>query len=105
MILSTLKHGKWGVGLFTFVAIVFTATTFDSISYILATTTTRSVEEDQEPARWNRLFWAFLLAFLPGTLLIIDGPLKTIQMTAIITSVPVIFILLGMIVSFIKMIK
>jgi len=105
MILSTLKHGKWVVGLFTIVAIIFTATTFDSISYILATTTTQSVDEDQEPARWNRLFWAFLLAFLPGTLLLIDGPLKTIQTTAIITSVPVIFILLGMIVSFIKMIE
>lgn len=103
-ILGTLEYGTWVVGIFTIVAIIFTATTFDSISYILATATSKDIEEDQEPEKWNRLFWAFLLAFLPGTLLLIDGPLKAIQTTSIITAVPVIFILIGMILSFMRMI-
>lgn len=104
-ILGTLKYGKFIVGLFTVVAVIFTATTFDSISYILATATSKNIEEDQEPAKWNRLFWAFLLAFLPGTLLLIDGPLKAIQTTSIITALPVIFIIIGMIFSFMRMVQ
>ncbi|MCZ8498277.1 BCCT family transporter [Vibrio lentus] len=35
----------------------FTATTFDSISYILASVVQNNVTE--EPMRWNRMFWAF----------------------------------------------
>lgn len=35
-------------------ATIFTATTFDSISYILASVV--QVEVDDEPHRWNRLF-------------------------------------------------
>ncbi|WBW97464.1 BCCT family transporter [Oceanirhabdus sp. W0125-5] len=103
-VLSTLKFNKIIICLFSVVAIVFTATTFDSVSYILASVTSKKILENQEPAKWNRLFWAFTLAFLPATLLIIEGPLSTIQTTSIITSIPVIFILIAMVISFVKMV-
>lgn len=104
-VLETLAHSKLIILLFTIVAIVFTATTFDSISYILASTTSKQLDEGEEPEKWNRLFWAFVLAFLPGTLLIIDGPLSTIQTTSIITALPIVLIIIGLIFSFIKMVK
>lgn len=48
------------VGIFVVLATVFLATTFDSGSYILASVTQKEI--DDEPLRWNRLFWAFVLA-------------------------------------------
>ncbi|MCF1440121.1 MAG: BCCT family transporter, partial [Shewanella sp.] len=49
---------------FTLLCIIFTATTFDSISYILASVVQNNVTE--EPLRWNRLFWAFALSIMPS---------------------------------------
>jgi len=103
--LQTLKFGKVMILLFAAVATVFAATSFDSVSYILATVTSKSLSEDQEPARWNRMFWAFALAIIPTTLILIDGPLSTIQAVSIINVVPGSLIIIGMMVSFIKMVK
>lgn len=103
-ILDTLSFSKIIIALFSIAAIVFTATTFDSVSYILATVTTKKIQQGQEPARWNRLFWAFALGTIPASLLIIEGPLTTIQTVSIVTAVPVIFIMGAMIISFVKMV-
>jgi BCCT family betaine/carnitine transporter len=104
-ILGMLKMGKVIVVLFTIGAMIFASTTFDSISYIIASCTTKSLDEDQEPARWNRLFWALILAFIPSVFILIDGPLKTIQSSSIIAVIPGIIILILLAISFLKMIK
>lgn len=66
-IISQLPFGKVVVGVFTLLAIIFLATTFDSSSYILASVTQKHAED--EPIVWNRLFWAFALAIMPLTLM------------------------------------
>lgn len=103
-ILDTLRFSKIIILMFSVVAAVFTATTFDSIAYTLATATSKKVLENQEPAKWNRLFWAFMLGLLPATLFIINGPLYAVQISSIIISLPVIFILIAMVAAFIKMV-
>jgi BCCT family betaine/carnitine transporter len=74
---------------FTVLAVLFTATSFDSISYILASVVQNDVSE--EPMAWNRLFWAFALTFLPTVLLIVGG-LETLQTAAIVGGVPLLVI-------------
>ncbi|AHM56069.1 choline/carnitine/betaine transport [Peptoclostridium acidaminophilum DSM 3953] len=103
--LKTLKFSSLVILLFAVVATIFSATTFDSISYVLATATSESISENQEPERWNRLFWAFSLAIIPTTLILIDGPLSAIQTISIINVIPGIIIMVSMMVSFIKMVK
>lgn len=74
---------------FTVLAVLFTATSFDSISYILASVVQNDVSE--EPMAWNRLFWAFALTFLPTVLLIVGG-LETLQTAAIVGGLPLLVI-------------
>lgn len=98
-ILNSLPMSYLVVAVFTFLAIIFTATTFDSISYILASVV--QVEVDDEPHRWNRLFWAFTLCLLPAILMFL-GDLQTLQTASIIAGAPLIIILTMMMISVIK---
>lgn len=104
-ILGMLKMGKVIVPLFTLGAMIFASTTFDSISYIIASCTTKNLDEGQEPAKWNRLFWALLLAFIPSIFILIDGPIHIIQSSSIITVIPGIVVLLLLTSSFFKMVR
>mgnify|MGYP000392105586 CR=1 FL=1 len=88
-ILGSLPMSTVVIALYTVLAIVFLSTTFDSISYILASVVQTEVED--EPMRWNRLFWAGTLSFLPVTLLFF-GDLKTLQTASIIAGAPLIII-------------
>ena len=88
-ILGSLPFSTIVMVLYTVLAIVFLSTTFDSISYILASVVQTKV--DDEPMRWNRLFWAGALSFLPVTLLVF-GDLQTLQTASIIAGAPLIVI-------------
>ncbi|KGP72594.1 BCCT family transporter [Pontibacillus yanchengensis] len=87
------------IGIFTVLAIIFLATTFDSSSYILASVVQKQVEE--EPLRWNRLFWAFALCLLPLTLMYLGG-LGTLQTASIVGGFPLIIIMIMLAWSFMK---
>ncbi|MFV0436661.1 MAG: BCCT family transporter [Desulfopila sp.] len=89
-ILKTLPLAPLVILLFTLLAVMFTATTFDSISYILASVVQKDIEG--EPLRWNRLFWAFALSIMPTTLLFLGG-LNTLQTAAIVSGAPLLVII------------
>jgi len=98
-ILTTLPLHKLVIALFTVLAIIFTATTFDSISYILAAVVQKEV--DEEPARWNRLFWAFALSVMPVTLMFLGG-LETLQTASVIGGVPLIIVAFLLCISIVR---
>lgn len=98
-ILHHLPLGNLIVPLFSILAIIFLATTFDSSSYILAAVVQRKVQS--EPLRWNRLFWAFTLCLLPLVLMFI-GDLETLQTASIVSGFPVVFIMFLLSWSFMK---
>ncbi len=98
-ILGSLPFSTIVIALYTVLAIVFLATTFDSISYILASVV--QTEVDDEPMRWNRLFWAGALSFLPITLLFL-GDLQTLQTASIVAGAPLILISLMLCISIYK---
>lgn len=98
-ILDQLPMSKVVIAVFTLLAVIFTATSFDSISYILASVVQKDVTE--EPMRWNRLFWAFVLSFMPSVLLFMGG-LSTLQTAAIVGGLPLIPISVMLMISTIK---
>lgn len=53
------------------------------------------------PPRWHRVFWAFALAILPITLLIVGG-LRAVQSIVLVVSLPVLAIGVLMTVSLIR---
>ena len=52
---------------------------------------TRRLAAGANPARWHRVFWAFALAVLPITLMVVGG-LKAIQSTVLVVSLPLLVI-------------
>ncbi len=98
-ILKTLPASKLVILVYTVLALIFTATTFDSISYILAAVVQKEV--DEEPARWNRVFWAFALSVMPVTLMFLGG-LDTLQTASVIGGVPLLIVALLLSVSIVK---
>ncbi|MGY0693406.1 BCCT family transporter [Virgibacillus sp. FSP13] len=98
-ILHQLPLATMMVAVFTVLAIIFLATTFDSSSYILAAVVQKEVQS--EPLRWNRLFWAFTLCLLPFVLMFV-GDLETLQTASIVAGFPVIFIMFLLAWSFMK---
>ncbi|MFS6937447.1 BCCT family transporter [Neisseria animaloris] len=101
-VLNTLPAAPLAIAVFTLLAVIFTATTFDSISYILASVVQNEV--DGEPHRWNRLFWAFTLCFMPAALMFIGG-LDTLQTASIFSGAPLLVIMSMMMLSIIKAAK
>ncbi|OEE62639.1 choline transporter [Enterovibrio norvegicus FF-454] len=98
-ILETLPMSTVVIAVFTLLCIIFTATTFDSISFILASVVQNNVTED--PMRWNRLFWAFTLSFMPSVLMFMGG-LATLQTAAIVGGLPLLVIAVMLMISGVK---
>ena len=84
-----LPLGTVAIGLFCFVTIIFAATTYDSASYILASSATHRLHPEEDPPRWHRSFWACTLAVLPLTLMYIGG-LKVAQTAVLVASLPIL---------------
>ncbi|MEI8607683.1 BCCT family transporter [Enterovibrio sp. Hal110] len=98
-ILEQLPMSTVVIAVFTVLCIIFTATTFDSISFILASVVQNNVTED--PMRWNRLFWAFTLSFMPSVLMFMGG-LATLQTAAIVGGLPLLVIAVMLMISGVK---
>ncbi len=97
--LNTLPMSTLVIAVFTLLCIIFTATTFDSISYILASVVQNNVTD--EPMRWNRLFWAFTLSLLPTVLMFLGG-LSTLQTAAIVGGLPLLVISVMLMISAVR---
>ena len=89
--LSTLPLPALVIGVFSLMATIFAATTYDSASYTLASSATLHLPAGDDPARWHRVFWAFALGALPITLLFIGG-LKVMQVVLLVVSVPILVV-------------
>ena len=98
-VLGELPLRYFVIGVYTLLALIFTATTFDSISYILASVVQKRL--DGEPERWNRLFWAFALSFMPITLLLLGG-LETLQTASIVGGAPLLIVALLLCIAMVK---
>ncbi|MFB9214922.1 BCCT family transporter [Vibrio sinaloensis] len=97
--LDALPLGTLVIAVFTLLCVIFTATTFDSISYILASVVQNNVSE--EPMRWNRMFWAFTLSFMPTVLMFLGG-LSTLQTAAIVGGLPLLGISVMLMISAVR---
>ena len=103
-ILDQLPMAVAAVAVYALIALIFSATTYDSASYILASVATRRLPAGEEPDRWHRVFWAMALAVLPLTLMFIGG-LKVVQSATLIVSLPLIVVGVLMSVSLVKQLR
>lgn len=90
--------------IYTILCFVFMATTLASASYSLASISTKELRGDEQPARWNRIFWALILGVVSMGLLIVGG-LTPVQLSSIIAALPLTPVLLVLTFSGFKMLK
>lgn len=103
-ILEALPGGALLLIAFLVLAMVFLVTTLDSAAYTMASVASRSMSEKQEPARWLRIFFALVLGGVSVGMMA-GGGLEPMQNLTIITSVPVLVILILMAFSLMKWLK
>ncbi len=101
-VLQTLPLSGIFMILFCVVSVLFLATTLDGAAFTMASTATPKLKENEEPHPMHRLFWCVMLALVPLTMIFIGADLNTIKTSAIITGVPIIFIMIIMIVGWLK---
>lgn len=90
--LETLPAAAVVIGLFSVIAIIFAATTYDSASYTLASSATLHLKAGDDPARWHRVFWAIALGVMPVALMLLNGNLRPIQVILLVVSLPILFV-------------
>lgn len=80
---------------------VSTVTVINSAAYTLSIVSTNNLPADEEPARWNRIFWAIALGAL-GLVLIFIGGLGPIQTISLSTGILTMLIIIVIFVAFFK---
>lgn len=91
-ILETLPMARFMMLFLCIVCFIYLATTIDSCAYVLAGVTTKALAPDQEPARWNRIFWAVVFCVLSIALMLIGG-IESVKIMSVVTGLPLIFVL------------
>ncbi len=101
LVIESLPLGKFTLAMFTLLSIIFYATSIDSGAYVLASICAKNMPSDAEPKRWNRLAWAGLLAIITAGILQ-SGTLDTVMSITVLTSVPLIPIMLVLCISLVR---
>ena len=93
------------IGVFSLIALVFAATTYDSASYTLASSATLHLKAGDDPARWHRVFWALALGLMPVALMLMNSNLRPIQVILLIVSLPILLIGILMSVALVRTLR
>ncbi|NNC37264.1 MAG: BCCT family transporter [Acidimicrobiales bacterium] len=100
----SLPFGKIVLAIFIVLCVIFYATSIDSAAFILASICSKNLRGDQEPLRSNRLIWAGVLALLSAGL-VISGELQTVQSATIVSSLPLLPVIILMCMALIKWLR
>lgn len=103
-VIATLPFGVLALSLFCVVSIISVATTYDSASYTVASAATAELKEGENPARWNRLFWAAMLGMLPIFMMFVGG-LPVIRSGVLIASLPLLIVGVAMVIALTKSLR
>ncbi len=93
MLLSALPAGKVFLAVYLVIMIVFLAAHVDAVAYAVAATTTRNLEEGQDPSPTSRVFWCVMLTLVPLAMLFVKASLETMKTAVVLTAIPFLVIL------------
>ncbi|WP_416825247.1 BCCT family transporter [Ectobacillus polymachus] len=99
-----LPGGNIALLVIVIITLIFLSATLDSSSYTLASAASKTLSLDGEPARWHKIFWAFVIELVAFSMMF-GGGLHALQSVVVITSVPLILIMAMAAISLVKWIK
>ncbi len=79
------------VFIFCLITIIFVTTSYDSMSYVISYHVMKTSNENKEPGRELRLFWAIILGILPAALVLYSDHSVALDII-LITSLPLMLI-------------
>ena len=102
--LNSLPLKSVVIPLFVVIMVISTATGTDAASFTLANMTCSEVKDGVEPPKWSRIFWAAMLFFSSTGLLLVGG-MNVVQLSSVLTAIPVLFILVILAISTVKWLR
>lgn len=103
-VITNLPLGSILAPLFIVSMFVFSSTTYDSCTFVMANVAYKGRTITDEAPTWQRLLWAAITAFAAITLLILGG-LKPLQSLAVYTAIPMTAICVATVIAFLKDIR
>jgi len=82
--------------------IIFYASTFDVLTYVISGYSYKKLEQNKEPSRAIRVFWAVVVIIFPIGLIFSESALYNLQTVAIVAAFPIGMIVILIVVSFFK---
>jgi len=94
------------IGLFTIICLLSYITGHVAVGYSLGAASEKKLSGDQDPQKWNMTFWLLLAGVVSlGLYLLNPQALSPLQTVSIITGFPICFVLLILIMSFMKQLR
>ena len=78
------------------------ASTFDALTDVVSCFSYKSLDVDQSPSKWVKIYWAAVFLVLPIALVFLDTTNQLLQSVAIIGAFPLSFIMILVVISFFK---
>lgn len=100
-VITNLPLGSILAPLFIISMFIFSSTTYDSCTFVMANVAYKGKTIVDEAPTWQRLLWAGITALAATTLLILGG-LKPLQSLAVYTAIPMALICVAIVVVFLK---
>ncbi len=101
-VFDTLPLPAFGMVLLVITMMAFYATTFDALTMVVSSYSYKKLEANEEPDKRVRTFWAILFILLPIALIFSENSMNSLQSVSIIAAFPIGFIMILIILSFMK---
>lgn len=103
-VIGTLPLPKIMLAVYMVSCFVFLATTVSSSAFIISSMTSKKLTGYQQPARWNRLVWSVVFVLFSSAIIVVGG-FETVQVVCVLAGFPLIFIVLVLMRSIMRMLK
>jgi betaine/carnitine transporter, BCCT family len=103
-VISSLPYSPLVLPVVAVTMLVFSATSYDSGSFVLASMASKGLKVDDQPARGHRVFWAVVLGAY-GFIISALGTIEASQSSSVIVGFPMAFIMVIMVISLMKWLK
>lgn len=104
LMLQSLPFSSVVIPFFIAVMAISQATGVDAASYTMANMSCYEIRGNQEPPHWSRIAWAVMVFFATVALILVGG-MKVVQLSSVLTSVPVLFLTVILAISTVKWLR
>ncbi len=110
-VLKTLPFSGLAIAVYMAVVFITLACGATAASTVVSILTSKNLKNDEEPQKWYKVFWAFLVLLLPVGILFLEhmvpglNVLKTIQSVTSVFALPMLFVIALLLISFYRILK